>query len=390
MTEQPGSVTIGTPDVGLYLHDDRAVAAVSHPIAPGPSLHLASLHSTVLNTHPDGTVSLGDATDENSEAYTHFLDALADGVGVSGSKGTVFPAEQLTSMALLCLLTEVASSIDRHSGELAAAATYPARWTAEQVFSLRSAMNAHGLAHVALVAEAEALAAWNASVGATLESKDTAVAAARGAAILAAAYPVDAVTESFAVLTPTRSDRRPLFAAAAFAAALTVGAALFALQLGASTDTAVPTIDSAQLIPPTTSSGIGAGGPIDFPTVVVEPAADIAPAVAGPVDTSEATSPTDTTDTDTTDTDTDTPRREPDPTEIDTRPAVETPESSDREEPADTVDEVEPEAPVENDTDTGDTDTGTDTDTDESPEPEATDPQSNTEQARNSGTEGTP
>ena len=75
MTEQPGGASIGAPDVGLYLDDEQAVAAVSHPIAPGPSLHLASLHSTVLNTHPDGTVSLGDATDNDSEAYTHFLDA---------------------------------------------------------------------------------------------------------------------------------------------------------------------------------------------------------------------------------------------------------------------------------------------------------------------------
>ena len=50
MTEQPGGASIGAPDVGLYLDDDQSVAAVSHPIAPGPSLHLASLHSTVLNT----------------------------------------------------------------------------------------------------------------------------------------------------------------------------------------------------------------------------------------------------------------------------------------------------------------------------------------------------
>lgn len=322
MTEQPGSTRVGAPDVGLHLDDERAVAAVSHPIAPGPSLHLASLHSTVLNTHPDGTVSLGDATDDDSEAYTHFLDALADGVGVTGSKGTVFPAEQLTSMALLCLLTEVASSIDLQPHDLAAAATYPARWTAEQVFALRSAMNAHGLAHVALVAEAEALAAWSATVRATLEKKDTAIAPARGAAILAAEFPVDAVTERFTVLrAPARSDRRPLFAAAAFAAALTVGATLVALQLGTSTDTAVPTIGNAQLVPTTTSSGNGPGGPIDFPTVVVEPAIEIAPVAPRPLETTEETSPTETSEN---------RRSERDATEIDTRPAVEAPEESDR------------------------------------------------------------
>ena len=378
MTEQPGSVTIGTPDVGLYLDDERAVAAVSHPIAPGPSLHLASLHETVLNTHPDGTVSLGDATDDKSEAYTHFLDSLADGVGVTGSKGTVFPAEQLTSMALLCLLTEVASSIDLQPGDLAAAATYPAHWTAEQVFALRSAMNAHGLAHVSLVAEAEALAAWNASVRATLESKDTAVAAARGAALLAAEFPVDAVTERFAVLAPRRSDRRPLFAAAAFAAAVTVGAALVALQLGTSPDTTVPTIGNAQVIPPTTSSGAAPGGPIDFPTVVVEPAvAEIAPVTPDavvPQTTAEETSTTETTDK---------PRRERDATEIDTRPAAETPESSDREEPSETVDPVESEVPVEDEDDT-------DADTGESTETEATEPQRKIEQARDATTGGNP
>ncbi|MEU3472105.1 hypothetical protein [Rhodococcus sp. NPDC006774] len=339
MTEQPGSARVGAPDVGLYLDDERAVAAVSHPIAPGPSLHLASLHSTVLNTHPDGTVSLGDVTDDDSEAYTHFLDSLADGVGVTGSKGTVFPAEQLTSMALLCLLTEVASSIGLRPGDLAAAATYPAGWTAEQVFALRSAMNAHGLAHVSLVAEAEALAAWNASALQTLQKKDTAVAAARGAAILAAQFPVDAVTERFAVVGPTRSDRRPLFAAAAFAAALTVGAALVALQLGGSTDTAVPTIDNAQVVVPTSSIGSGSGGPIEFPTVVVEPAAEIAPVAPLPATTTtaEESTPPETSDR---------PRSEPTETDIETRPANEAPEDDDREK-SPIVAPVESEPPVE-------------------------------------------
>lgn len=357
MTEQPGSASVSTPDVGLYLDDERAVAAVSHPIAPGPSLHLASLHPTVLNTHPDGTVSLGDATDDDSEAYTHFLDSLADGVGVTGSKGTVFPAEQLTSMALLCLLTEVASSIGLRPGDLAAAATYPAQWTAEQVFALRSAMNAHGLAHVALVAEEEALAAWNASLLPTLQKKDTAIAAARGAAILAAQFPVDAVTEQFAVVSPARSDRRPLFAAAAFAAALTVGAALFALQLGTPTDTDVPTIDNAQLVPRTSSSGTGSGGPIDFPTVVAEPAAEIVPvAPSTATTTTEETTPTETSDL---------PRSElteaETESEIQTRPAFEAPEDDDREkppivvEPVDPVDPVDPDEPTDETPDTPDT-----------------------------------
>ncbi|MBY3985570.1 hypothetical protein HQO84_01225 [Rhodococcus fascians] len=333
MTEQPGGASIGAPDVGLYLDDEQAVAAVSHPIAPGPSLHLASLHSTVLNTHPDGTVSLGDATDNDSEAYTHFLDALGD--DVTGSRGTVFPAEQLTSMALLCLLTEVASSIDLRPGDLAAAATYPARWTAEQVFALRAAMNGHGLAHVALVSEEEALAAWNSSMRATMEKKDTAVAAARGAALLAARYPVDAVTERLAVVgAPTRADRRPLFtaplfAAAAFAAALTVGAGVIALQLGTSADTPVPTIENAQVAPPTTTSGIRPGGPIDFPTAVVEPAAELVPAapsaaIITPETTTTATDPTRER------------RSERDAAEVDTRPAVDLPEATETEDPTTT------------------------------------------------------
>ncbi|MCZ4561440.1 hypothetical protein O4160_11410 [Rhodococcus sp. IEGM 1401] len=358
MTEQPGSASVSTPDVGLYLDDERAVAAVSHPIAPGPSLHLASLHPTVLNTHPDGTVSLGDATDDDSEAYTHFLDSLADGVGVIGSKGTVFPAEQLTSMALLCLLTEVASSIGLRPGDLAAAATYPAQWTAEQVFALRSAMNGHGLAHVALVAEEEALAAWNASLLPTLQKKDTAIAAARGAAILAAQFPVDAVTEQFAVVSQARSDRRPLFAAAAFAAALTVGAALFALQLGTPTDTDVPTIDNAQLVPRTSSSGTGSGGPIDFPTVVAEPAAEIVPVPPSTATTTtEETTPTETSDL---------PRSEPTEIEpgieIETRPALEAPEDDDREKPPIVVEPVDPELPDEPTDETPDTPDAPDTD----------------------------
>ena len=361
MTEQPGSVHLGAPDVGLYLDDERAVAAVSHPVATGPSLHLASLHPTVLHTHSDGTVSLGDTPDDQSESYTDFLGSLGDGVGVTGSRGTVMPAEQLTSMSLLCLLTEVASSIDLEPRDLAAAATYPADWTAEQVFALRSAMNAHGLAHVSLVAEAEALAAWNASVRATLGKKDRAVAAARGAAILAAEFPVDAVTERFATYVPPRPDRRPLLAASAFAAVLTVGAVLIALQLGTSAETTVPTLDNAQLIAPPTSPRTAPGGPIDFPTAVVEPAAEIAPVAPVAPNTPEQTGTTTTTEP------SEDRRVERDPTQIDTHPAIESPEESETTRPPAVVAPADPdqEVPVEEPTD----------EPSDSPEPSPTDEQ---------------
>ncbi|WP_042937372.1 hypothetical protein [Rhodococcus sp. AW25M09] len=36
MTEQPRPVRVGAPDVGLYLDDDRAVAAEIDPVAPRP------------------------------------------------------------------------------------------------------------------------------------------------------------------------------------------------------------------------------------------------------------------------------------------------------------------------------------------------------------------
>jgi hypothetical protein len=167
-----------------------------------------------------------------------------------------------------------------------------------------------------------------------MEKKDTAVAAARGAALLAARYPVDAVTERLAVVgAPTRADRRPLFTAplfaAAFAAALTVGAGVIALQLGTSADTPVPTIENAQVAPPTTTSGIRPGGPIDFPTAVVEPAAELVPAVSpAPIITPETT----TTATDPTRE----RRSERDAAEVDTRPAVDLPEATETEDPTTT------------------------------------------------------
>lgn len=281
MTEQPGKAEIDAPNVGLHLDDERAIAAVARSAGPGPSPHRAVVHSTVLEIHPDNTVSLGGVPTEQSEAYTHFLDARADGVGVTGSKGTVRPAEMLVSMALLCLLSDVASSLDLPPGDLAVAATYPSRWAPERVLALRSVMNGHGLTHVALVTETEARDAWNTSMRANMASADASMAAAQGAALLAAQSPVAAVTRRRGAADPAprrAPRRRPLFATAAFAAASTVGAVLAVWEFGATAQTAVPAVDNAQLAPSSTSEGPAPHGVIEFPAAEL-PAAEFSSAV---------------------------------------------------------------------------------------------------------------
>lgn len=255
------------PDVGLYVDDERSIAAVSHPLRSNPSLHVASLHATVLFVHGDGSASLGGTDDRNAAEFTGFL----NDVGNEPAAG--YSAADLTAMTLLCLLSEVATSTGNNYDALAAAATYPARWTAEQVAAVRESMNHHGLGHVALVSEAEALTAWSESTLATWAGADSGIAAARGAAALAGHYPVDAVTEEIALAPiPRSASRTPILLAAGFAALLTVGAGVTALLMHNTDTPTIPTIESADLAAPTTTATLPSQQ-IPFPTVVpiVEP-----------------------------------------------------------------------------------------------------------------------
>ncbi|OAK54724.1 hypothetical protein [Rhodococcoides kyotonense] len=273
------------PDVGLFIDDDRAIAAVSHPLRSNPSLHVASLHPTVLFVHADGSASLGGTDDADATEFTGFISDTDDRGG--------FSASDLTAMTMLCLLSDVSGPTTNGVDALAAAATYPATWTAEHVGSVRESMNRHGLGHVALVSEAEALRAWSESTLSTWAGSDSGIAAARGAAAMASAYPVDAVTERIPVAGERRtSTRTPILLAAGFAAVLTLAAGVTALALRGSDATVVPTIDSADVAAPTTT--VSSPAPqIPFPTVVpivVEPEA---PAVQVP--TVEVTTPPETT-----------------------------------------------------------------------------------------------
>ncbi|RRQ29286.1 hypothetical protein DK926_04080 [Rhodococcus sp. Eu-32] len=272
------------PAVGLFIDDDRAIAAVSHPLRSNPSLHVASLHPTVLFVHADGSASLGGTDDADATEFTGFVSDTDD-------RGE-FSASDLTAMTMLCLLSDVAGPTNNGVDALAAAATYPATWTAEHIGSVRESMNHHGLGHVALVSEAEALRAWSESTLSTWAGSDSGIAAARGAAAMASAYPVDAVTERIPVAGGRRtSSRTPLFLAAGFAAVLTLAAGVTALALRGSDSTLVPTIDSADVAAPTTT--VSSPAPqIPFPTVVpiIEPEG---PVVVAP--TVEVTTPPETT-----------------------------------------------------------------------------------------------
>lgn len=261
------------PDVGLYVDDERSIAAVSRPSQANPSLHVASLHRTVLYVHADGSASLGGTEDPYAAEFTDFVDREVE----SG-----FEPGELVAMTLRCLLVEVAQSIGTDPTLLATAATFPSHWTAEQVSALRVAMNRYELDHVALVAESEALAAWASSTQATWAGSDSGIAAARGAASIASEYPVDAVTEEIVIARTARPlgplwTRTPVLAAVAFAAVLALGGGVTALILQDSSGPAVPQIEGAPAPAPSTTAGSSPGGIVTFPTVVpiVEP---IAPA----------------------------------------------------------------------------------------------------------------
>ncbi|SNT31419.1 hypothetical protein [Rhodococcoides kyotonense] len=277
--DQGSVVDEALPDVGLYVDDDRSIAAVSHPLRSNPSLHIASLHPTVLFVHGDGSASLGGTEDAYAAEFTGFVG------DVDTQQASGYSPSDLTAMTLLCLLTEVATSTGNKFDALAAAASYPAHWTAEHIADVRESMNVHGLGHVALVSEAEALRAWSESTLSTWAGSDSGIAAARGAASMAGHYPVDAVTEEILVAGARRqASRTPLYFAAGFAAVLTLAAGVTALALRSSDTATVPTIESADLAVPTTTASVPAPQ-LPFPTVVpiIEP--EVPVVIAPPVET---------------------------------------------------------------------------------------------------------
>ncbi len=267
------------PDVGMYIDDQRAIAAVSRAARSSPSLHVASLHDTVLYVHSDGSASLGRTDDLDAAEFTGFVDAIGEEASSDHAPG------DLVAMALRCLLADVAQSIGTPVDTLAAAATFPARWTAEQVSAVRMAMSRVGLDHVALVSESEARAAWAGGLDVRWAGSDSGIAAARGAAMLAAEFPIEAVTEEIPLRTPVRPlwTRTPILAAAAFAALLTLGAGLTALLIQDTSGPSIPEIESAQGAEVTVPI-VRPSSQIPFPTAVpfVEPstAQIVAPAPA--------------------------------------------------------------------------------------------------------------
>ncbi len=262
----------GLPDVGLYVDDERSIAAVSRPTRSTSSLHVASLHRTVLYVHGDGSASLGGTTDPNAAEFTQF---------VAEEVQSGFAPGDLVAMTLRCLLAEVAQSVGTDPSSLSTAATFPGTWTAERVSDVRMAMNRMGLDHVALVPEAEARSAWAASTQATWAGSDSGIAAARGAASLAQEFPIDAVTEVIAKPRAARPAwaRTPVLAAAAFAAVLVLGSVTTAMMLQDSSSPSIPEIENAQIAAPTTTASRPAPN-VPFPTVVpiIETVPDVAPA----------------------------------------------------------------------------------------------------------------
>lgn len=270
------------PDVGLYVDDERSIAAVSRPSRANSSLHIASLHRTVLYVHADGSASLGGTDDPYAAEFTDFVDSQADtrdtqadarDAQADSEVESGFEPGELVAMTLRCLLAEVAHSLGTDPTLLATAATFPSRWTAEQVSALRTEMNRYELGHVALVAESEALTAWASTTQATWAGSDSGIAAARGAASIASQYPVDAVTEEIPISRTVRPagplwTRTPVLAAVAFAAVLALGSGVVALMLQDSSGPSVPVIEGAPLASPSTTAVSTPGGSVPFPTVV--------------------------------------------------------------------------------------------------------------------------
>ncbi|MGU3432680.1 hypothetical protein ACNHUS_06645 [Actinomycetes bacterium M1A6_2h] len=243
---------------------------------------------TILALGADGESSLGEPTESGLDSTRDFVDRVGDPTGVTSAQGVAMRAEDLVATTLFLLVRDLSGP----DGNVpAATAAYPAGWTSEQVELLREAMDFIGLSTVSLTPDSPALRS-------SVPSADPAVAAAAGAALVAAdVASADPSTDSFSAgaseaatvaayaavppvasveTTSTRSPgarRRTAFLVGAVAiSGLLLTAGIVGVVAQSSTPTTpVPTIESADSANSTSGAAPTtqpSAGPVDFPTTV--------------------------------------------------------------------------------------------------------------------------
>lgn len=147
--------------VGVGLKVGTTVSAVAVTSAEGirpdpePVERLTHLH-----LHSDGTATLGvrDPGAGECSSFSGFVDRVGDPAGVRAEDGALSRAEDLVATAMECLLADAAPLVGDAPATVAAA--HPTEWSPATVAVLRNALDYVGLRHVALISDAEAVAAW--------------------------------------------------------------------------------------------------------------------------------------------------------------------------------------------------------------------------------------
>ncbi|KXF84574.1 hypothetical protein D092_19375 [Rhodococcus ruber Chol-4] len=147
--------------VGVGLKVGTTVSAVAVTSAEGirpdpePVERLTHLH-----LHSDGTATLGvrDPGAGECSSFSGFVDRVGDPAGVRAEDGALSRAEDLVATAMECLLADAAPLVGDAPATVAAA--HPTEWSPATVAVVRNALDYVGLRHVALISDAEAVAAW--------------------------------------------------------------------------------------------------------------------------------------------------------------------------------------------------------------------------------------
>lgn len=168
--------------VGLRVADDECTAVI---VTDGDEQPRYIVRESVLHMSDDGDAELGGPPPTgDAHSISGFVAAVGDPAGIPVDEGEAYRAEDLVATALFCLINLAAEHL---SGAAEFYATHPADWPAEQVRSLRDALDYLGLRSVLLVSEGELPSAATGADG-----RSFAYDAARGALAAVLATPAGA------------------------------------------------------------------------------------------------------------------------------------------------------------------------------------------------------
>ncbi|MGQ4617451.1 hypothetical protein [Nocardia sp. R7R-8] len=168
--------------VGLRVADDECTAVI---VTDGDEQPQYIVRESVLHMSDDGDADLGGPPPTGeSHSISGFVAAVGDPAGIPVDDGEAYRAEDLVATALFCLINLAAEHL---TGAAEFSATHPADWPAEQVRSLRDALDYLGLRSVLLVSEGDLPSAATGADG-----RSFAHDAARGALAAVLATPAGA------------------------------------------------------------------------------------------------------------------------------------------------------------------------------------------------------